>query len=474
MPVIVYKGRKQLELRPDEMPELDAEQVAAGDLMADNRAFLLWSDPGAGKTLTALYAMSVVWSDYNPNATVVVICPPIAIRTWARWIKAVCDMLGRSAIVQIAKNRKDTIRPDTTHLIVSYNMLNGKTWDNLKQQVKARKFDIAICDESDALTGWTSNTTRHILGGNFCNEGILEFCQWRWFLTGTPIPRYNDGVFPVLRANFKSRLEEFGVVKKGAFKNMFCRVRLVKHGRMRMPVEQVSGSKNNDKLKSLLFDAEPAICARLKLKLEHGYQERVIDLDVNFSKEFTALEEELSDIKYYDEAVVVDPRLATAMSMLGAESAPAAAAYAIDVLKSYRNRGVTQGLVVLFWHQAAGDILQAKLTEAGFKVGRIDGKSTQEQNAKVEDQINSGEIDICLGQIKSMGVALNMQENCRHVIFAEETFSNASNLQALQRVWRRGQTQPVMVDFCRPYSSLAEMKPRTSASKGKAAAEVLD
>jgi hypothetical protein len=90
------------------------------------------------------------------------------------------------------------------------------------------------------------------------------------------------------------------------------------------------------------------------------------------------------------------------------------------------------------------------------------------------DAFNGGSARILLGQIKAMGVALNLQENCDHVVFAEDTYSHAANLQAYQRVWRRGQESVVRVDFCKSLLPLSDLRYNVATKKGADAAVTLD
>jgi SNF2 family DNA or RNA helicase len=88
--------------------------------------------------------------------------------------------------------------------------------------------------------------------------------------------------------------------------------------------------------------------------------------------------------------------------------------------------------------------------------------------------MNEGRSDVLVGQIQSMGAAINIQHNCNHVVFAERDWSHSRQLQALQRVFRRGQNSNVIVDYCQSTNPLEEPKVRVVARKQSGAAKVLD
>lgn len=466
---------------PEEIPELDEEQYEAGEAMAERKSMLLLSDPGAGKTLTALHALSVVEEETFKRGgevfRVLILCPPIATRTWYLWTAKVYQELGFFGQVEVLRNGNADVHEDTTHLVVSHALLStgNKKLAATLANFKAR---VLIVDESDNFTGWDSARTKALFGSTF-TAGLAKFPEYAWFLTGTPIPRYQDGLYPVLKSRFNSRLEAFEASTREAFLGIFCRTRMVRYGNMRFSKLQVCGSRNEKMMNSLLFgtDASNKIPAAVRLKLRLGPPNiNDVALSVDFSKEYRALElEVLEGNAIGDDGVAeINPKLATALRLMGEESAPAAAAYVLSKLEEKRKAGDKRGILVLHWHKEVGNGVSALMHHHGFTVGEINGSTTTKNNDEVEDKFNSGELDVCIGQIAAMGVALNLQGNSNHVIFVEDTFSYTKNLQAYQRVWRRGQKWPVTVDFCRPETALSDMKPSTAYRKRKSASIALD
>ena len=464
----------------DPIPDLDADQIAAGYAMADSGAKLLWSDPGAGKTLTALHAVATVHQDYRANPKVLIVCPSIAVMTWVRWCRNVYVSLNIDCCIQYVDKGNRAVTPDANILIVTYGSLSRKS-DKLLSALTDFSADILICDESDNLTGLESARTEAVFGpAPEFSGGLASLSRWAWFLTGTPIPRYNDGLFPVLKSRFSNRLSSYQVNSYDRFVETFCSTERVMYGKMSQPKEQINGSRNNKLLRELLFDGRAPIAIRIKLVMADRPAHKEITIYPKFSKEYLRLEEEVCNpampwLTSDDEAArVVDPRMTTALRMMGTESAPEVVDIADEILAEKRAKRDVTGLLLLYWHKDAGDVLEAALKERGWSVGRIDGSTKQDNDAEVEAAFNCGDLDVVVGQIKSMGVALNLQGNCDTVIFAEETFSDAANQQAYQRVWRRGQERLVKVLWCRPLAALADIKPGVAERKRKGAAQVLD
>ena len=166
---------------------------------------------------------------------------------------------------------------------------------------------------------------------------------------------------------------------------------------------------------------------------------------------------------------VVSPDTAKALHVYGQELAPLVADSVIGLLPK-----IDGGILLLFWHRKVGEELARKLTSAGVKVALVDGSVPQNKVDGYVEAFNSGEIDVLIGQIKKMGVALNLQENCNTVCFAEDTYSDAMNLQAYQRVWRRGQEKDVNIIHFKSLMELADLRPNVAKRKGSDAAQVLD
>lgn len=467
----IYLGKRQVNFRlPDEIPPLDQEQIDAAKWMVNSGNALLFSDPGAGKTLTALQGLMSVQMETDLMYPVIVVCPSIAVRTWAVWYSRVMMEINMVSKVQILTGNSDTVMADATCIIVTYGTLgrkNSKALEQLKQWDAA----LLICDESDNMAGVDSQRTQSVLGAG----GLAHVVPSAWFLTGTPIPRYADGLWPVLNACFPQRLHGYGIKSKAKFIETFCVERLVKYGHMRFPTRKIVGNKNKDLLNALLYDDPGKVAWRNKLKIRSKPIFHDLTLDLKPSKELKELQKQvdaeapMQTDAFGNPVYEVNPVTQQALHLYGKELVPHVAEVVTDLL-----RGVEDGILVLFWHKEVGKALQSAIIGAGYSCARIDGSTVGKARDNIVDGFNDGEFRVMLGQIKTMGVALNLQENCHTVVFAEDTYSDAANLQAYQRVWRRGQTQNVNIYRCKTTLGLSDLRLSVADRKGSDAAEILD
>lgn len=464
----IYIGNKLLDMKlpSPPYPVPDEGQENAVRWMIEGKDILLLSDPGAGKTLTALWALEKVCNRSNTQARTAVTCPLIAIRNWAIWSQVIFP----SAVIQIVRGNSAHIRPDADILIFTFGTVSRKD-AALVAKVKAWRPRVHIIDESDNLTGVDSNSTLNML---HVPDGLALHSEYVWPMTGTPIPRYLDGLWPVLSALFSNRLNQYGIGSKAEYYRTFCREKFVKYGGMRFPVKKVVGSQNLDLMTNILYD-HPPIAVRNKLTIRSVPKFKEVTLDLKPSPALLVLQASaLADVAMATDDFgnlfeVVSPDTAKALHVYGQELAPLVADSVIGLLPK-----IDGGILLLFWHRKVGEELARKLTSAGVKVALVDGSVPQNKVDGYVEAFNSGEIDVLIGQIKKMGVALNLQENCNTVCFAEDTYSDAMNLQAYQRVWRRGQEKDVNIIHFKSLMELADLRPNVAKRKGSDAAQVLD
>jgi len=90
------------------------------------------------------------------------------------------------------------------------------------------------------------------------------------------------------------------------------------------------------------------------------------------------------------------------------------------------------------------DEIQERLTANGHKVLRIDGSVSKENRDERIKEFKTGPVSVFLIQIKAGGVGLNLQEATR-VYITCPSWNPATELQAIGRAHRTGQTQKVVV-----------------------------
>jgi SNF2 family DNA or RNA helicase len=98
----------------------------------------------------------------------------------------------------------------------------------------------------------------------------------------------------------------------------------------------------------------------------------------------------------------------------------------------------------------------------------IDGSTPAKRRQGLVDQFNDpAGPRVMLGQLHTMGVAINPHEHCSHMLFVERDWSAAVLEQAVNRVRRLGQTQHQQIDFLDTDHPLDARMARTANKKLK-------
>ena len=214
------------------------------DIMVEDRFCADFSEPGTGKTLTALLAAKKAGL-----RNLLIIVPTIVREQWAQ---QAADMFNPDQI-QVLKTGKDKIDLAKARiLIVTYGIAKRK---EMHVQLCNWQAMGVILDEAHALKGLDTQATKAVYGAAKGLPGIIDGAQYVWPLTGTPIRRYPDDLYPMLRALFPRSMAKPGKHKANLsyddFLNRFCVVEKRRFGNMRFPTSVITGAKNLEKLKDI-------------------------------------------------------------------------------------------------------------------------------------------------------------------------------------------------------------------------------
>lgn len=420
-------------------------QVADAAFLVRKQRACLFSEPGTGKTLTALEAWKQV------GGKLVVVAPPIALRMWQKNIEGHCDKKA-----QRIKTGKDKIDPTADAYVLSYSL--------------AGKFDLApdvlVLDEADALKTLNSERTKAIFGKN-CNmtNCMAAGVDYVWFLTGTPIRRYADDLYPVLRALFRDDLAAAGITSIESFRGRFCVTQLRRFHPRQPATWTVIGNRDEAGLRELIYGNEIAVRRTIHDVAAHMPPLTVRSVSVDFENS-DELREATGEAVYAGDA---DPIMAKARRLLGVAKAQSVAEYVYETWEQ-----LTCPVLVLYWHKDVGTALEAYFKSRDLIVDKIDGATSAAEKERCEKAFNAQESDILLGQIASMGVAINLQEGSHYAVFAERDWSPAAQEQALRRLWRLGQKTHVHVDICEAEHPIDEAVGMVVTRKDKSATKIID
>jgi SNF2 family DNA or RNA helicase len=161
----------------------------------------------------------------------------------------------------------------------------------------------------------------------------------------------------------------------------------------------------------------------------------------------------------------MNPAISACWSALAQAKAGSVYTYLSGLLED----GVT-GILALFWHREIASMMSSLTT---VPHGTIHGGVNSAMRQTMIDKFNCGEYPVLYGQIGAMGVAINLQQGGKYVLFCERSWSPGDNVQAYRRVWRMGQSKHVQVDVCLTDHLIDDMQSRILAKKEAFTQEVM-
>lgn len=436
------------------MKTLLPHQIEDAQFLAARRFAGNFSGMGSGKTLTALEAFRLVRELVTDQ--VIIIGPPISLRMWQSEFEAFCP--GDTA--QLVKTGKTEIDGAATALIMSYEIATKRAAE--LSQLKARAL---IMDEAHACKSVKAKRTIALLG----NTGLASSVDHTWCLTGTPITRWNDDLYPFLaRADLDGMKERCGGMSTDRFNLRYTVVQSRQFPGARYPTKMTVGSRNTDELYRWIFGDNLAVRRELA-----DVWAAMPPLTTNRLQIGLDMDDELRDIlagfktvRQIEQAVASnDEHIATARRKIGEGKVCSAAA-------EIRERATSGAGAILVgaWHTSVIDALVSELSVylgkgLALSVDSLDGRTSSSKKDALQRDFNEGRLDVLVGQIAAMGVSLNLQHGGNRIVVVEEDWSPAIMDQFYARLHRIGQTEHVHVDILESDDKLSQAVRRISNIK---------
>ena len=424
-----------------ELMKHQAEVVAAA--AAGHRTFLLADEPGLGKTAQALLAAEAAQA--FPLLAVV---PNVVKTNWAR--EAGLWTPGRA--VTVIHGDGDTIDAFADIVVVNYEVLDRHVgW------LGDIGFRSMVVDEAHFIKNKSSQRSQHVLE-------LSERIRLRtarpllMALTGTPL--INDiedfrAIWQFLgwiddkkpRAELMHKLEEIGLtpIDRGFYPA--ARLRVVDMGIVRrrkvdvaadIPARRIADLpvELDDEAGRSIREAERELARRLVARYDSALATRtsgptVDGIDHELVRRVATWERE--DTTTTKEAENVFGM----MRRIGQAKAELAADYAAQLARSV-------GKVVFFAkHVDVMDAAEAVFAKRGIKYSSIRGNQTPKVRQRNIDAFNDDpDVAVVVCSLTAAGVGINLQV-ASNVVLAELSWTDAEQTQAIDRVHRIGQDQPV-------------------------------
>jgi SWI/SNF-related matrix-associated actin-dependent regulator 1 of chromatin subfamily A len=415
---------------------------------ASKRPFTLIADePGLGKTVQALGVANL-----NNHRSILIICPASLKSNWER--EAIKWLTDKSLTVGAANGSY----PTADVIIINYDILK-----KYRTELRAKTWDLLICDESHYLKNFKAQRTAEVVGGGKDKIAPITAKQ-TLFLTGTPILNRPEELWTTVRF-------------AGLFTNWFRYVTTYCEGKQTGWGWDTSGASNLPQLNDIL--REKIMVRRLKqdvLTDLPAKRRRTIFLEK--SKSVTKiLEKAEAEAAKFGFTIGADvdcdyeplfDKMALIRKQISLEKVPFACSYIQEVLDS----GV-EALIVFTHHREALDQIQAYLEKNSISIARIDGGVKPELRQAQVDLFQSGKARVFLGTIKAAGVGLTLTA-ASHTVFVEQSWTPADLKQAEDRIHRIGQKNAVQIDYLVYRDSIDEYILQTVIAKAEVESAALD
>lgn len=437
------------KLIPTHMQEEDA------DALLEYQHGYLWSEPGTGKTLTALRAFEK--GGYTGG---VVIAPKLALAMWQQEIQT---QLGQHNTAALLRQNVTTMPIERINrikecdwIITTYTIATRKEVQAiLKEHLVKHKSALIIDEAHYAKTKGAKRTDAIFMEApglkreykpahgmpmpatmQRIRAGIAFSADSVWQLTGTPQTRWPDDLWTQLRFGRKDILQHYGVAQHATFQRTFCEIRPMKmHGRT---IDRITGARNLTLLGRLLKD-----CKVVRRTLEEAASElppiRHRDVPVEVS------------VPAGPEIITDRDKLLAMLADKGGEYAKLYAVLGLSKVEQVCEHVETQvphQVLIGMWHRAAMtelyNLIKQRMPDRS--VVQVHGGTPDAQRERYREAFNSGELNIIIGQMSAMNVSWNLQESAHHVVLGEQLPSPALVDQFYKRVYRKGQQHTVQVD----------------------------
>lgn len=415
-------------------------QVTGVDWLATHPRAGLYDDQGLGKT-----AQAIVAADRIGARRVLVACPAVVTRNWAREV----GMWAPSRSVEVVADGRHRVG-GSSYVILSHGLL-------LRDQLTAQLtgFDLVIIDESHFMRRPTAERTRvTLLGGT----ALCRRARACWALSGSPTPNHDPSeLWSVLAGLAPDRLRHDGkLLSYHQWRRRFCVLQPTPYG------DRVVGVQNAPELRQRLagFALRRMKTDELDLPpIRHGFVALTED-DVDLSH----VEAEIGPVDSLED-LQRSTEFMRWRRLCGEAKAPAAA----ELIASDLTGG--DGKVVVFAHHTSVIDTIVERLEKFRPVKLVGSQSSEERATAVHRFQTDASVRVCVANIVAGGVGVTLTA-ASDVVFVEESFVPGDNAQACDRVYRIGQTKPVLVRHLYLDGSIDQLVTETLARKSAMAAGV--
>ena len=423
-----------------ELMRHQAQVVAAA--AAGHRTFLLADEPGLGKTAQALLAAEAVHA-----YPLLVVVPNVVKANWAHEV----DLWTPHRRATVVHGNGDNVDAFADVVIVNYEVLDRHVgW------LGDLGFRGMIVDEAHFIKNKSSQRSQHVLRLSERIRARMHTKALLMALTGTPL--INDiedfrAIWEFLgwidekkpRATLMAALEQTGLTPADRGFRTAARACVIDQGIVRRRKVDVAADIPARRIADLMVElddadsrsiraAEAELVRRLVERYQRAMASRAVSdggIDHNLVRRVAVSERESTGGPSAGENVF------SMMRRIGQAKAGLAADYAAQLARSV-------GKVVFFAkHVDVMDEAEEIFAGRGLRYAAIRGNQTAKVRQKNLDAfIEDPDVAVAVCSLTAAGVGLNLQV-ASNVVLAELSWTDAEQTQAIDRVHRIGQLEPV-------------------------------
>ncbi len=423
---------------------LRPSQIEGVDFLSTLKHAILADDTGLGKS-----AQSIRAADKVGARRVLILCQAIGRVSWAKEVP-MWQTMPRE-VVQFGPGTKDLPVGDCV-VIAAFSSLSRKP--DLARFKKAlwksqmfSGFDLVIIDEAHHLANPDSARTKAAYGKTMdIAGGVLELVEAErvWLLSATLQRNNASELFPHLRALFPAVLAKlFGFVPKlKDFVERYCKTAVTPYG------ENIIGN-DPDTIPALREAMRPYILRRVKrdVAAELGEVQHVtLPLPIDPVQVKLAARTDNDLLQYLDAldaGAMSEEDVPVNVSALWRTLGEFKATPSIEWITEFLDNNPDRKLVVFAHHRAVIKALHAGLAQ--YIPCVIDGGTPPTRRAEEVDLFQlDPKARLFIGQTIAAGTSITLTA-ASDVLMVEQEWTPADNYQAISRVHRIGQTEPVTV-----------------------------
>ena len=432
---------------------------------------LAW-EMGVGKTAPMLRA----WENTASYGPLLVMCLASARENWAREARKFAIDKDWPPHVQIIRNAADPLNPAADVVICNYDKLLSK---EVIKRLRAYTGGALILDAAHALKTSDATRTQLVYGGGKARGAhkqtpLKDRAARVWLGTGTPMPNHPGELYSHAAALWPELMQYNGhLMEEWEFQAAFCEIKQTKYGM------QVVGGRNLAELRDRLLPVVNVLKRRDVLNLPPcqilswpldaettsgiGKVPNLPDLLGTLGSRYGTPDcIDNFDVATLDAYLACMAAEFSHLATIRRETSVLKAICVGLMVKEELDCGAPKTVVFAYHREAISTL--AKILASHKPAVIHGGVAATERQAEIDRFQDDPACRTFIGQLTAAGTSINLQAG-KNVVFVEADWCPGVNEQALSRVYRKGQNDPVLVRFAYLGGSIDEAVIRAIARK---------